>query len=305
MKVGLYSAALWIILWKGNEAVSNGLDVKMSWARTPLRRLTFGIFCHLIYTFLATFLINYAVYLIYGWNENILTLQGLMNYSFPAIVITIVIASVLTAREFFLAWRQLAIEKEKMEKEVINSKYEVLKSQVNPHFLFNSLNVLTSLVYKDADLSASFIKKLADVYRYVLDVKDRQVVDLKEELAFIESYAFLLKMRHSTGLNIDIHTDQLNGEQVAPLSLQMLVENAVKHNRISHDEPLNIVIDRAGDFIQVKNNLQRKQNIREKTPEVGLQNIIARYQFLSDKEIQVEDDGSFFKVKLPLLRMEI
>jgi sensor histidine kinase YesM len=302
--VGIYSALMWILLWRGNEAVSDGLDRMVTWADNPVRRLLLGILFHMVYTVVAMFLINYGVYLIYGWNQDILTMQGLMNYSLPAVIITFVIATVATARTFFLNWRELAIEKERMEKEVINSKYEVLKNQVNPHFLFNSLNVLTSLVYKDADLSAAFIKKLSNVYRYVLDVRDRTVVDLKEELAFIESYTFLLKIRHSDGLHVDFELQNPNGIKIAPLSLQMLVENAVKHNMVSKNEPLQIIIGREGDFIFVRNNLQRKLNNGRETMKVGLQNITERYRILSDQGIQIEDDGAFFTVKLPVLKMD-
>ncbi|MBT8218295.1 MAG: histidine kinase [Bacteroidia bacterium] len=304
LTVGIYSAFMWILLWRGNEAVSDRLDQKVTWAQNPARRLIFGLLGHMVYTVVAMFLINYAFYLIYGWNQDILTMEGLMNYSIPAVIITFIIASFATAQTFFLKWRELAIEKERMEKEIINSKYEVLKNQVNPHFLFNSLNVLTSLVYKDADLSAAYIKKLSNVYRYVLDVRDREVVDLKEELAFIDSYTFLLKIRHSDGLHVDNQLGDTNGVKIAPLSLQMLVENAVKHNVVSEHEPLTIDIGREGDFIYVKNNLQRKSNNQSKMLKVGLENITERYRILSDRAVEIEDDGSFFKVKLPVLKME-
>jgi sensor histidine kinase YesM len=302
--VGIYSALMWIILWRGNELVSDGLDRKVAWAEQPLRRLLLGIFCHLMYTVVAMFLINYGAYLVYGWYQDILTMQGLLNYSIPAVIITFIIATVATAQTFFLKWRELAIDKERMEKEIINSKYEVLKNQVNPHFLFNSLNVLTSLIYKDVDQSAAFIKKLSNVYRYVLDVRDRQVVDLKEELEFIKAYTFLLKMRHNDGLYVDYQVENSVGIKIAPLSLQMLVENAVKHNVVSANEPLRIIVGIESDYIFVKNNLQRKSEVGKKALKVGLQNITERYRILSDQEVVIEEDEVFFTVKLPLLKME-
>lgn len=300
-RVGFYMSIIWVVLWKGNEFISDFLDRKISWIRLPGKRLTAGLIGHFIYPVVAMFTINYVLYLLYGWNPEIITLQGLINYSLPAVLITFFISTFLTARSFFLAWRQSAINEERMKGEVLSAKFETLKNQVNPHFLFNSLNVLTSLVYKDPDLSAKFIKELSNVYRHVIEVKDMEVVSLKQEIEFLLSFTFLLKMRHSEGLNVNINLTKVDDYNVVPLALQMLVENAVKHNIVSGEEPLNIDIYLENQYIVVHNNLQKK-TVRETTSSnVGLINIKARYEYLTDIPVITEESDTDFIVKLPVL----
>ncbi|MDH3648454.1 MAG: histidine kinase [Saprospiraceae bacterium] len=303
-KVGLFSSALWVVMWKGNEAVSLLLDRQYDWSSQPRMRLVTGILGHLLYTVVAMFLINYATYLLFGWNENALSIEGMITYSIPAVIITFLIASFLTARQFFFAWRQAAIKEERMKREIIVSKFESLKNQVNPHFLFNSLNVLTSLVYKDPDLSAKFIKKLSEVYRYVLEVQDKELIDLQDELAFLRSFTFLLKMRHSDGLNVEIDLPENGNYLVAPLALQMLVENAVKHNVISQQEPLSIEVFIENGFLVVRNNLQKKEMKKDASVTVGLRNIIERYAFFTNQPVIVNETDHVFEVKLPALKVE-
>ena len=303
-KAGIFMSIIWILMWKGNEFVAEFLNKRIGWIRQPGKRLFAGIACHLVYTVFAMTTINYAVYLLYGWNEDIITLKGTIGYSIPAVAITFGITMFLTAQEFFVSWRQSAINEEKMKAEVIASKYESLKNQVNPHFLFNSLNVLTSLVYKDPDLSAKFIKKLSNVYRYVLDVKDKELVDLESEIDFLKSYTFLLTIRHEEGLNVHFEIPASPKYQVAPLALQMLVENAVKHNVISKQEPLSIGVHIENGYLVVHNNLQKKVIRESSSSEVGLENIKARYEFLSDLPVIVNESEDAFEVKLPVLKVE-
>lgn len=303
LKVGVFMSIIWIVMWKGNEAVSNICDRNVKWLEEPAKRLIIGTIGHLVYTVAAILLLNYIVYLLFGWNRGIVTLEGMIQYSIPAVAITFVISMFSTARVFFLSWRQLAINQEKMRAEIISSKFESLKNQVNPHFLFNSLNVLTSLVYKDPDLSAAFIKRLSNVYRYVLDVQNKEIVNLDDELKFLNSFAYLLQIRHQDGLQIDIDLPKDTKFKVAPLALQMLVENAVKHNIISKEEPLTIQIQMEDGYLLVRNNLQRKEVKEERTSSLGLTNIRSRYEFLSDKPVQVVENENEFLVKLPLVSL--
>ncbi len=302
LKVGAFSSTLWVIMWKGNEAVSDLLDKSYDWGSQPYHRLITGILGHLIYTVLAMFLINLATYKLFGWNEQALTLQGIVNYSLPAVIITFLIASFLNARSFFLAWRQAAVKEERMKKELINSKFQSLKNQVNPHFLFNSLNVLTSLIYKDQDLSAKFVHQLAQVYRYVLEVKDQELVELKHELEFLKSFTFLLKMRHQEGFQVEINLPQNENYQVAPLALQMLVENAVKHNVISQESPLKIEVLMEDGFIIVRNNLQKKDIREDQSLALGLKNLTERYAAFTDKPVDIKDHEKFFEVRIPVFK---
>jgi signal transduction histidine kinase len=300
LKVGAFSSILWVVMWKGNEAVSDVLDGKYDWGSQPYHRLITGILGHLVYTVLAMFLINLATYKLFGWNEQALSLQGIINYSIPAVIITFLIASFLNARAFFLAWRQAAVKEERMKSELITSKFQSLKNQVNPHFLFNSLNVLTSLIYKDQDLSAKFVHQLSQVYRYVLEVKDQELVELKDELEFLKSFTFLLKMRHQDGFQIEIKLPQNGNYLVAPLALQMLVENAVKHNMISEASPLKIEISMDDGFLVVRNNLQKKAVRESQSLALGLKNLSERYAAFTDQPVTIVENSEFFEVKIPV-----
>lgn len=192
------------------------------------------------------------------------------------------------------------VEKEKLQKESIVAKYESLKNQVNPHFLFNNLNALTNIVYEDREKAVKFIKQLSDVYRYVLDTRDQEVVPLKDELEFLQAYTSLQQIRFGDKLSIRVSLP--NGESyVAPLALQMLIENAIKHNVISEDDPLAIRVYQEDGYIVVRNNLQRKAVTGEPSSGVGLENIARRYELLTDKKVVVQEDAEAFTVKIPVL----
>jgi LytS/YehU family sensor histidine kinase len=162
------------------------------------------------------------------------------------------------------------------------------------------LNALTNLVYQDQDKAAKFIKQLSEVYRYVLDSRDKEVVSIQEELKFLESYLFLQHIRFGDKLNVQIDIPRKDG-RVAPLALQMLFENAIKHNVISEEDPLTIHIYRQDENLVVENTLKRKQILAEDSSGLGLENIKRRYEFLSDKKVVVEETASKFKVTVPIL----
>jgi LytS/YehU family sensor histidine kinase len=217
-----------------------------------------------------------------------------------SLVITFFISLFFHGRSFLLEWRRSAVEAERYQKESMTATYESLKNQVNPHFLFNSLNALTNLVYEDQDKAVNFIKQLSEVYRYVLDTRDKEVVPLEEELQFLKSYTYLQQIRFGDKLSIDL---SLNGLEtmVAPLALQMLIENAVKHNEISEENPLRIKVYQEHGSIVVENNLQKKSRLGEETSGVGLENINKRYQFLSSEKVVIEQTNDKFLVKLPVI----
>ena len=203
------------------------------------------------------------------------------------------------------AYRQLEVVQvraERLEKENVQAQFAALKSQVNPHFLFNSLSILSSLVHADAELSEKFIDQLSRAYRYILEQKDNERVQLKTELEFIQAYRFLLNIRFENKFDVIVNVPDADQTRysIAPLTLQLLVENAVKHNRMSAKEPLKVHIQLEGDCLVVTNNLQPRPQSENSTG-VGLQNIITRYAMLTSKPVWIgESDGSFV-VKIPLL----
>lgn len=194
-----------------------------------------------------------------------------------------------------------AREKEIIQKELLSAKYEGLKSQVNPHFLFNSFSTLTSLVETKPDEAVKFIDKLSDLYRYVLDHDTDNLVSLKDELDFLNDYLFLLQMRHQSGIkvtnNLDLPVDKI---MVPSLCLQTLVENAVKHNAFSIEDPLEIVIGNEGtEFITIKNALRPKNSPLQST-KIGLKNLSKRIKLSLKKELLILQDDNTFVVKLPI-----
>lgn len=213
------------------------------------------------------------------------------------------IASALHVIEFFKHWKESQIEAEKLRAEMLTYQYDALRNQINPHFLFNSFSVLSELVYEDQDLAVKFIRQLSDIYRYVLVSMDLELVPLKDEIDFIKKFSFLLQTRFEDNLEIDIKVEADRDDLIVPMSLQLLLENAVKHNEISNEFPLKVEIHRNADLIQVKNGLKKKSN-PESSTKTGLQNIIKRYKYLSEEKVRVEETKDSFVVKVPILKSE-
>jgi len=200
---------------------------------------------------------------------------------------------------FFKNWKEAAVQQEKLKREQLALQYETLKSQVNPHFLFNNLNSLTSLISSNPDKAIDFVKKLSEVYRYVLDQKDHELVALETELKFLESYIFLQKIRFETNLNVQIDVNP-GKFKVIPLSVQMLVENAIKHNEISDKNPLSIrIFSTEDDYLVVENRLQKKAGSEGSGS--GIQNIKDRYEFFTSKKVIISENTEKFIVSIPLL----
>ncbi|UFH51837.1 sensor histidine kinase [Spirosoma sp. KNUC1025] len=201
-------------------------------------------------------------------------------------------------------WRENRLEKEQLEKINIQSQLESLKNQVNPHFLFNSLNSLSSLIDDEPEKAEQFVDEMAKVYRYLLQTNEDVLTTLDTELGFIQSYYHLLKTRYGAGIQLTVDVPAQDRDyQIPPLTLQMLVENAVKHNVIHADKPLQIDIEttETGQLL-VRNNRQRRAGGRITSNKVGLSNIAAKYRLLAQTDPIVSSDDAHFTVSLPLLK---
>jgi len=187
-----------------------------------------------------------------------------------------------------------------MKEEKMRMDYTVLQDQLNPHFLFNNLSVLKSLIIYDQETAVSFTQNFTDVYRYVLKSKDKVLVELKDELQFIDSYIALHKERLGNGIDVQLMIDKEGVEKnIAPLTLQLLVENAIKHNVVSKENPLLIEISSDDKYVIAKNNLQIKES--SYSTKTGLSNLVKRYELLEGDDIIVEQGDNYFMVKVPLL----
>jgi two-component system, LytTR family, sensor kinase len=231
--------------------------------------------------------------------------QGVYSITFAIysanIVLFLAIAATYESIRNMTLWEKTSAEKEQLEKEHIASQLEGLKSQVNPHFLFNSLNTLISIIPEDSERSVRFVRQLSKIYRYFLETTHEKTVPLQQEMDFVHSYTFLLKERFGESLHLDIDDKNACEDcQIVPFSLQLLLENCIKHNIISQDKPLYINVLFSKNNIIVKNNLQLKNQIQEGAG-VGLKNIENRYALLSNEKVIIEKNEKEFCVTLPLL----
>ena len=219
------------------------------------------------------------------------------------VVISLIIIGFNSFVFYFKNWQEAEVMSERLQKENIRSQFEALKHQIEPHFFFNCLSVLTSLVHKDADLAAQYITQLSKIYRYVLEARDETVVPLIQELDFLNAYIFLMTVRHNESIRfvIEISDETQKYTFVPKNSLQMLAENAVKHNRFSKESPLVVRITEDAECIRVMNNLNRRELI-DGSSGIGLENIRKRYELISDKRIELEETSFTFCVKLPKLQ---
>lgn len=203
---------------------------------------------------------------------------------------------------YFLKSRNTEIEKNKLEKISAEQRLDTLKNQVNPHFLFNSLNTVITMIPEEPNLAINFIQKLSKTYRNILEVRNEKLISIRQELKALDAYIFLLKTRFQGKIQIFNTLPEINYDDfILPLSLQILIENAVKHNVTSKSNPLKIEIKAEENLIVIRNNLQKKMQDYNST-KMGLANIRSRYKLLVNKEITVEESKEYFTVKLPIIR---
>lgn len=290
------STIMWMVMWIGNSELTHFLSKHLSWVEFPVKRLVVGVITTIIFT------VSVALVLLklYEYSRGI-RINSYSNFVLISLIITFLISFFLHGREFLLQWKKSAVEAERYQKESLAANYESLKAQVNPHFLFNSLNVLTNLVNTDQSKAVLFIRKMSEVYRYLLDTRNQELVTLSDEMAFTNSYIFLQQIRFGDNLIIQNEVGESKGN-VVPLAVQMLIENAIKHNEISKDHPLEIKIKREGGFICVENKIKLRSNPLESNSGVGLENIKKRYEFLSKEKVDVIQSDGRFIVRVPLLK---
>jgi sensor histidine kinase YesM len=288
-----------IVMQESIVQVNRWLDRKVPWTDRPFRRLGAQALAGFAITLFWIVAVRLALILLLFPQWLIILSDELVTF---LVVLFMAWAFALTELGVFLntSYRNSLAELERFRKENVEYQFEMLKLQLNPHFLFNSLNTLSSLVYEDAEKSSEFIRRLSDVYRYVLDNRDRELVPLKKELEFISSYTFLLSIRFQDMVFFVEDVDEAALEkQIAPMTVQLLVENAVKHNVASRQRPLTIDIFTEDNDLWVVNNLQLKD--KSENSGVGLKNIKSRYAFLTDREVEIITDVTAFKVKIPLI----
>ena len=297
----IWSFSICVTQWIGPMIIGNLLDKKFPWIEQPVARTFIEIFSLLMWSVSAFVVVQLTMlYLINGMPpaDSWVHVRQSIVYT---LLISLFISLVFTAVGFFKAWRVSVLREAELNAQMMAYKYESLRNQINPHFLFNSFNVLSDLVYDDQAQAVKFIRQLSDLFRYVLDSRDKELVSLGEELTFLDAYIYLLKTRFGDKLDLKISLTADAAVMVVPMTLQLLLENAVKHNELSDSYPLTVEIRRAGDYMEVENTL-RPKNVGEDSKNTGLKNIMQQYSFFTDRLIEVCPNERTFLVRIPLIQ---
>ena len=303
----IYFIGYGLLLWY----IAEWFDIKLhAWLKNPegnrIKMIAITLF-HAIFAFILMVSVNYF----YRLGDTYLFDNASLWKDIPFLnpVLTVSLTVIYLIVFGFDSYSQIRIKlqegllkTEQLEKESILAQYQALKAQIEPHFLFNSLSVLSSLVHEDADLSSDFIVKLSKSLRYIIEKNKFHLVKLSEEMEFLDAYFFLIKTRLDDGVFLEnkLENSFIESTYIPPATLQLLAENAVNHNKYNPKNPLRIQINKEGDFIVVSNNL----NLRE-TPETstkqGLNNIARRYELISGTKIEIHKTETEFIVKIPVL----
>ncbi len=301
LEVFAYAFSLTLINFRFHSFLSK----KYSWKNEPQKRLMFGILGSIIGSVIGFGLIRAFISVIfYGTSLSTFIANERISYYIIALGISMLTTSIFHIFYFYKATQEKKLSSQKLKAGVANAQLDALKSQLDPHFLFNSLNVLTSLIEESPVKAQDFTTSLSRVYRYVLDKKHEDLVPLQEEIAFGKAYMKLLKMRFEEGLQFEFPEEAVAADlKISPLSLQLLLENTIKHNMVSQDKPLLVKVFIDKDLLIVENNKQTKNSLHSSG--LGLKNIIQRYSTLTERQLTVTETDAFFRVSLPIINYKI
>lgn len=294
----IYSVPLTLV----NSYFFSYINKNLKWAKFSKYRILIGFLGSVVMTLITVFFINAIIStIIQGYSFTEFLKGERAAYYIRISLFTLVISLLFHAFYYYKELQKSKVKEQKVIAGTASAKFDALKNQLDPHFLFNSLNVLTSLIEENPDSAQKFTTSLSKVYRYVLEQKNKELVTVDEELKFARTYMSLLKMRFEDSIIFDIPDACSNPEyKVVPLSLQLLLENAVKHNMVTSSKPLHIKIYEEGEFLVVLNNLQPKQIVK-KSSGVGLNNIKQRYELLTNKKVMINEGASEFAIAIPML----
>jgi hypothetical protein len=282
------------------------MNHKVVWEKYKRYRAAISIFGSVVLTVIGIFFIRLFIATVIHKNSYSEFIAG-QNYRFYVIclMITMIVNMAFHLIYFYKKSQENKVKEQKIIAGTASAKFETLKNQIDPHFLFNSLNVLTSLIEENPDNAQRFTTSLSKIYRYVLEQKDKELVSVEEELSFAKTYMNLLKMRFENSVFYELPASVKNPDaKVVPLSLQLLLENTVKHNIASEMKPLYIRIYEKEDYLVIENDYQKKEVLQDRKG-VGLQNIVDRYSIVTNRKVKIEQTEKHFRVELPMLTKQI
>ena len=300
-----YTFLYGMVLYMGNASLFIYFDEKFQTERFSKKRITIG--------FLSSFVLSMVLIFILRVYEDVFIERASFTAFFAnekpsnylvATIITFIVTLAFHAFYFYKTIQENKVKEQKIIATTANAQFESLKNQIDPHFLFNSLNVLSSLIEENPANAQKFTTSLSKIYRYVLEQKNKELVAVSEELAFAEMYMQLLAMRFENSIHFDLPDCFDEEAKVVPLSLQLLLENCIKHNSVSDSKPLHIKISIENNQLVIENNLQKKEVLSDGKG-VGLQNIVNRYALLTARKVRIVQDATSFKVYLPILTKQL
>ena len=293
----------------GNGVVNDYLNKRYSWVEDTKKRTVLGVISTVIVNVILVFICNYINFILFQKGNVSKFFSGSMGFfNWFTINVALFISAVLHAKGFVEAWKSSTkqeVVQQKLIAKSANAQFESLKNQLDPHFLFNSLNVLSSLIDENPDQAQRFTASMSKIYRYVLEQKDKELVTVEEEINFAKTYCDLLKTRFEDSVSFDFNVNEKDLKSyVVPLSLQLLLENCIKHNFATSSKPLHIKIYSENGNLFIENNLQQREQVKESAG-IGLSNIVQRYSLLTKQNVFIEKSATFFKVKIPILTQKI
>lgn len=290
--------------WIGMEYLMRWLEKKLPWLEYPIKRLVSQIVLMTLFAAVIIFAgmaIWFRISEDLSFRDSLAVVMPSLKLAYLFMVLAVLFGNTVL---FFKNWREAVVKQEELKRAHLALQYQSLRDQVKPHFLFNSLSSLVSLIQSDQKKATQFVHKLSDVYRYLLDQRDSELVPVEDELRFLEDYIYLQKIRFGNSLSVDIHLETVLKRMIIPLSLQMLVENSIKHNEASSEHPLEIRITSAGDGKVVVSNILQRKGFPENSTGLGLENLKRRIAFFSDTELLIHEEEGRFTVTLPTFPIE-
>jgi len=297
----LFGITIGMVMMYGHRYIGKIIRKHTSWLQSPVKTILITVVSGALFTIVATVALNFILFVLIlqvPFEQFSRPNWFSLKIAFGIYLFSMIIAHTIV---FYVKWKNLAIEQEKQKTESLKLRFEALRNHVNPHFLFNSLSTLTHLIEIDKDKAIEFTNLLSENYRFIIDTKDKDLVSLSEEMAFVDSYLRLQSIRYGELVEVQNRITNNSSFQVIPVSVQMLIENIFKHNVISKESKIVIELWIENEFLYVKNNVNLKNDIEDRTP-TGLANIRARYEYLSNRECVFGKQGDDFVVAIPLLK---
>ena len=289
------------IVFYGNTYINKRLNNIYVWTENPKKRIIIQSICFFFFTSICAIVGVYIKDLAYS-SVHKQSLLSTAKWEIPtALILMFTLLVVLIGSQLFKELKESLVEVEHYKTQSANAQIQNLKNQLKPHFLFNNLSVLNSLVNSNQEKASEFINGLSKVYRYIIETKNSELVTLEEEIEFLDHYLYLLKIRFDKGFQIDMNIDdkQKSGF-LPPMCLQILVENTIQHNQTSQSSPLNVKIYSENNTLVIVNNIQLRDDHVESS-KTGLSNIQSRYNFFTHQKIEISNENEIFRVVLPLI----